>query len=271
MTVKDTVMNALLEYPTLFLNSLDVYDHMFCTIGAGYDWSDGELVNRCENTKKLTAKQAIQRIIEREVPRTNMSSIEYYIDLVFDNADSVILDNKDKKTYLKDEIYREIRLNHSLLKDELSDCMKLILKVESRYKDFSLYTSETKRYKSLKTMKYKRTLAMTYNKLFWEWHTYPCMSLKYSHLCNFPENIKVDWAIAIDRMCWFLDTNLNSVISSKYNENGRQEKNILECISKSVNNMEKIVSHHHILEDKWYNEWSKRDKKQSYLYSKTNM
>lgn len=267
MTVKDTVMNALLEYPTLFLNSLDVYNYLFCMIGNGYVWTNGELVDRLEHTKVLTVKQAIQKVIEREVPRSNIDYIEYYIDLVFDNTDSVILENKDKKEYLKEKIYKEVKLNQNLLKDELSDCMKLIFNVESRYKDFNLYTSDTKRYRSLKTMKYKRFVAKSDNKSFWKWHVYPAMSAEYSNLCNFPEDLKADWAIAIDRMCWFLDKNIKEIILQEYNENGIQEKTIRKCIDKAACKLSELISNHISNNDYWAVLWNARNKEQSYVYN----
>ena len=267
MTVKDTVTRSLLEYPTLHLNSLDVYDHLFCTIGNGYEWVDGELVDIYAPNKPLSIKQAIQLVVDREVKTSRFNDdIEYYIEKK-DDEQELALYKKDKNEYLKENIKKNIVLNIKLIKEELSDCIRLIFDIDSRYRDFKPYTSDTKKYKSLKTMRYKRWFAKSDNKPLWEWHTYPCMSLEYSYLCNFPEDIKADWAIAIDRMCWFLDTNLSTITSPKYNENGWQENNILECISKSADLMGKIVSRHLSLEDEWYKLWNKRDKKQSYMHN----
>ncbi len=44
-TVEETVRNSLLDYPTLFSNRTEIFHHLFCVIGNGYEWNDGELVN----------------------------------------------------------------------------------------------------------------------------------------------------------------------------------------------------------------------------------
>ena len=49
MTLKETVRENLLNYPLLFKNALDVYDQLFCVIGNGYKWKDGELVSTSLN------------------------------------------------------------------------------------------------------------------------------------------------------------------------------------------------------------------------------
>jgi len=49
MTVKETVRENLLNYPLLFKNALNVYDHLFCVCGNGYRWKDGELVSKYTN------------------------------------------------------------------------------------------------------------------------------------------------------------------------------------------------------------------------------
>jgi hypothetical protein len=44
MTPQQTIYAALYNYPSLFSNKAEVMQHMFCVIGNGYQWEDGELV-----------------------------------------------------------------------------------------------------------------------------------------------------------------------------------------------------------------------------------
>lgn len=44
-TYRDTLVQALIEWPSLYLNEDDVLDQMFFTVGCGYEWKDGQLVD----------------------------------------------------------------------------------------------------------------------------------------------------------------------------------------------------------------------------------
>ena len=46
VTVKATVRRMLIQYPSLFKDKGDCFSHLFLTIGNGYDWTDGCLVDR---------------------------------------------------------------------------------------------------------------------------------------------------------------------------------------------------------------------------------
>jgi len=46
MNVEDTVYEGIRYFPTLFGKKADVLAHIFCTLGGGYNWVDGEL---CED------------------------------------------------------------------------------------------------------------------------------------------------------------------------------------------------------------------------------
>lgn len=45
MTVFETIKTLLQDYPRLYKNRMDVLYHLFCVIGNGYDWKDGDLVD----------------------------------------------------------------------------------------------------------------------------------------------------------------------------------------------------------------------------------
>lgn len=59
MTVKETIRENLLNYPLLFNNALDVYNQLFCVIGNGYRWKDGELVSTSTNKVVKTKAGAV--------------------------------------------------------------------------------------------------------------------------------------------------------------------------------------------------------------------
>jgi hypothetical protein len=45
------------EYPTLFLTGGDVLENLFCVIGTGYEWSDGELISTINEPAKTVKKR----------------------------------------------------------------------------------------------------------------------------------------------------------------------------------------------------------------------
>lgn len=44
MTVETTIQQMFDEYPNLFSTRQECYDHLFCTIGNGYEWKRGQIV-----------------------------------------------------------------------------------------------------------------------------------------------------------------------------------------------------------------------------------
>jgi hypothetical protein len=44
-TYRDTLVQSLIEWPSLYLNEDDVLDQMFFTVGGGYEWKNGQLVD----------------------------------------------------------------------------------------------------------------------------------------------------------------------------------------------------------------------------------
>ena len=48
MTLEQTIQSMYDEFPTLFKERADCLNHLFCTIGNGYEWENGELVDDLE-------------------------------------------------------------------------------------------------------------------------------------------------------------------------------------------------------------------------------
>jgi hypothetical protein len=62
----------MLTYPSLFPNAIHVYDHLFLTIGNGYEWQDGKLVYDDENSLCDNIEEAINRVFENNISTHNI-------------------------------------------------------------------------------------------------------------------------------------------------------------------------------------------------------
>ena len=51
MTVETTIQKMFDEYPDLFATRADCLDHLLCTIGNGYEWKWGQLVDWYDDDK----------------------------------------------------------------------------------------------------------------------------------------------------------------------------------------------------------------------------
>ena len=47
MTVERTLQAMFDNFPNLFKGRADCYNQLFCTVGNGYEWVDGELIDIC--------------------------------------------------------------------------------------------------------------------------------------------------------------------------------------------------------------------------------
>lgn len=51
LTVRQVVFRSLIKYPMLFKTKGDVFEHLFLSIGNGYEWENGGLVEVCDALK----------------------------------------------------------------------------------------------------------------------------------------------------------------------------------------------------------------------------
>lgn len=65
MNYKDTKKQMMDAYPSLFVDEADVLDHLFFTIGNGYEWVEGQLVDVCEERDELYVERTQKKRIER--------------------------------------------------------------------------------------------------------------------------------------------------------------------------------------------------------------
>lgn len=63
MTPEKTIKCCLIYYPTLFSNRADVLNHLFLTVGNGYEWVNGELVCKDDMDKDINICSGIDNIV----------------------------------------------------------------------------------------------------------------------------------------------------------------------------------------------------------------
>lgn len=161
MTFEDTLRTSLLLFPGIHPNALTVYDHLFCVIGNGYSWENGELVEHGE--KASSVKDGVIKAIEFHLMDPVVDPFEH-IDLGLD--------------YVKRSLNYEYK---RVIKD-----VEMTFDVENRMKDFSFETSD----------KY-----FGYGKYFAAEDKYMLYDIcEYSKICNLPDDIKPDWLEAAEKM-----------------------------------------------------------------------
>ena len=117
MNIDDTVRNMLLTYPGLFMNRLDTYNHLFCTLGGGYEWINGELIDVCAVKKSssiLTERKAIGFLVSREIDPNRLIS-EFNLD------DKTLRDRMINTTlsHIKRKSYRELKVKSRYREENL--------------------------------------------------------------------------------------------------------------------------------------------------------
>lgn len=189
MTLKDTLRNTILLYPNMY-NALKVYNHLFCVIGNGYEWVDGELVDKSNEQRPIWRNEAVKHIIE---------------DLM--NESSVENDIEDVKSILKlnDKEFSEVNILKGYVKSKkkelLSDVLMTLI-YEIRMSDFEVPSAE----------KYPESLFLTLREKIdkdYIWTTYPLSD--YSAICCIPDDVKDDWLEGAEKMLEFLESHPQNV------------------------------------------------------------
>lgn len=78
MNLRDTVRNALLKHPSIFENALTVYNHLFCVLGNGYEWLDGELI--LGSKEPISLKEAVKDRVKYSFEQFMTSPISKLIE-----------------------------------------------------------------------------------------------------------------------------------------------------------------------------------------------
>lgn len=193
-SVIETVESCILNYPKLFPNALHVYNHLFCVIGNGYDWVDGELVTNDTSMRYTTVENAIMGYL-------NHALIEQW------KEDGVAVRFLSSFGKANDDISKYIRhLNGYVVKD-----VETILNYKKLAEDFSIIEN-------------------TYiGNGFNSFSFYPIC--EYSKIMQIPDDIKIDWLNAVYQMVdlmelhkdrikdnfWFFDKCVNEIKNKKIN------------------------------------------------------
>lgn len=75
MTVELTIQEMFDKYPTLFKERADCLNHLFCTIGNGYHWKDGELIDIFYELSESEKNLLISRLIDGKAFQYNKLSL----------------------------------------------------------------------------------------------------------------------------------------------------------------------------------------------------
>ena len=75
MRAEDTLQFMMDFQSDLFYSRQKCLDHLFCTIGNGYDWVDGELIENSRDTKVLLSRWQLVKPIEHAEPTENVVEI----------------------------------------------------------------------------------------------------------------------------------------------------------------------------------------------------
>lgn len=178
MKLKDSVINSMREYPSISGNKLDVYDHLFLTIGNGYDWVNGELIEPSnEKPNVISIEEAID----------NLFNDEYRIDLTTDRMFFYIGELNKEEKVVKESLQYDLK--------RYAQDVKTIINAEKLVNQ-SLFEIEP--IISLEGLEPECTL-------------YPLS--KYSKIMNIPDDIKPDWLDGIkELMDYLLNSDFPSVV-----------------------------------------------------------
>lgn len=75
MRAEDTLQFMMDFQSDLFYNRQKCLDQLFCTIGNGYDWVDGELVENSNDTNVLLSRWQLIKPIEHAEPTENVIEV----------------------------------------------------------------------------------------------------------------------------------------------------------------------------------------------------
>lgn len=185
MTVKDTLIDMLVRYPSIFENKWKCYKHLFSAYGNGYDWHDGELVefiyakrgkDEYGYPRKIVPTLAKLGIKKRDIPDRVYKEMEDFTPVFTITFDRLPELRKKAAERFYDDVLSTMPedLRKTFLKGKTRE---QYIKYQEKYGkpivENMLSEGETERDFLLKTQ---------------------CK--EYSYVYNYPENMKSDWAAA---------------------------------------------------------------------------
>lgn len=163
-----------MNYPAIFSNVADVMDHLFLTVGNGYEWVNGELIDKSDNIPNL--QSAFDKLKHNNIDNTNTDRLVYSI--------------------IKD------LLNHPSL-DMLNDTYNRIIKI--RHKEINRLVEHSYQIANVDEILLKPLqLEATYD-------LYPLS--EYSCIMNIPDDITDDWKQCIKRFYdWIMSSEFSFIV-----------------------------------------------------------
>ena len=206
MTVRDTIIDMIRRHPLITKNKVDAYDHLFLTVGNGYEWRDGELVYWNEKQRyKMNIENAIHARLfgtDKDILMTSVFT-SHLNDIRYDFLDT---DDSDEQDMIIDLKASELTVKMNNQKVRLMGQISKILHAEEEADKPCWMHNESDLYD---------------------------MS-GYSKICNIPENITDDWKNAIIEFYNFIMTDSHLKIieyRKKYGERITEvlkDKNIIK-------------------------------------------
>ena len=164
MNVQDTIYFKLAAYASITPNRAAALNHLFCTIGNGYEWKNGQLVDTVKYPRKVkTLEQKIAITLEQQRKADEEFEREYAH--FFDTENPAIEEEIDDEESEEEESVREF--------DEL----RAIVAEASKWRGVIPDDIEA------------RMLDTKFN----DWYALS----EYSAMMNIPKNIQEDWLDAI--------------------------------------------------------------------------
>lgn len=170
MNVELTIQEMFDKYPTLFKERADCLNHLFCTIGNGYSWIDGELILNCDKIPMKNIRKLTSELVDGKAFQHNKLSLRAEAQLYEDER-------------IADGWYEEY---HKRYPDEDIEKMKAIRRKTILKCPDNIYYREPLRKKR------------------WNFyinipgHEEIRFCEKYAYLFNYPDDIKPDWKAAIE-------------------------------------------------------------------------
>lgn len=75
MKLKTYVKHCIMQYPLIYRNALDVYNHLFYVIGNGYEWKNGVL--HAYGFKTKSKLECVKAVIDEHIESTKKREKDY--------------------------------------------------------------------------------------------------------------------------------------------------------------------------------------------------
>lgn len=165
MNVELTMQFMFDQYPALFKTRADCLDHLFCTIGNGYEWVNGELISITENLNNKEIENLKTNLVDNTAYQHNKLSLRdeyiyYYNENKKNNFENV-------PEHLRDNYINNFDTAISKIPNDQ------YYKEPERYKRWSFYINIPNK-------------------------EYVNFCENYAFLFNYPDNIKPDWLEALN-------------------------------------------------------------------------